>query len=139
MKLLTLLLEHWEAVAGLIGTVFALFTSPPRIRRPVPQTMTEGTEMNLEARLHAIADEFSIHNDLARLKAGLSTVATLFGPVLSIGLQALAPVAAKAAQDAIAAKIPGEFGATLGADAAVLISAEMGKASEAVAPAPVVE
>jgi hypothetical protein len=139
VKFLTLLLEHWEAVAGLIGTVFALFTKPPSIRRPVPQPIAEGTDMNLEARLHAIADEFSIHNDVAKLKAGLSTVATLFGPVLSIGLQALAPVAAKAAQDAITAKIPGEFGATLGADAAVLISAEMGKASEAVAPAPVVE
>lgn len=139
MKFLTLLLDHWEAVAGLIGTVFALFTSPPRIRRPVPQTTAERPDMNLEARLHAIADEFSIHNDIAKLKAGLSTVATLFGPVLSIGLQALAPVAAKAAQDAITAKIPGEFGATLGADAAVLISAEMSKVGESVAPAPVAE
>ena len=139
MKLLSLLFDHWEAVAGLISTVAALFTTPPSIRRPVPQTTTERPNMNLEARLHAIADEFSIHNDIAKLKAGLSTVATLFGPVLSIGFQALAPVAAKAAQDAITAKIPGEIGATLGADAAVLISAEIGKASEAVAPAPVTE
>lgn len=131
MKLISLLLEHWKAVAGLIGTVFALFTSPPRIRRPVPSTIAKDPTMsflsNLEAKLHEAADKFSIHGSIETLKADLSAVYAVAKPVLTLGAQALTPIAAQAAQEAIAAKIGGPIGETLGADAAALITAEGAK------------
>lgn len=82
---------------------------------------------SFESRLHAAADAFSIHGSAETLKADLSAVYNLFHPILVIGAQALTPVIAKAAEDAIAAKVGGEIGATLGADAAALIAAEGAK------------
>ena len=147
MKLLSLLLDHWEAVAGLIGTVFALFTTPPRLRKvaivPAEITTTKGQTMSIfasfEKKLHDAATAFTSHQNVETLKADLSAVLGLFAPVIHLGVQAAAPIAAEAAAKAVQSAVGGDLGAALGTVASEAITAESAKIDASVAPAPVTE
>jgi hypothetical protein len=141
-NLAPLVYAHREAIIGGFLALLGYSVDPsPRIvrlrrillslHRPDQSTPAKETTMSIfspiEAKLHAAADAFSVHGSVETLKADLSAIYNLFHPILTIGAPGLAPVIAKVAEDAIAAKVGGDIGATLGADAAALITAEGAK------------
>jgi hypothetical protein len=156
------LYTHREAVAGGIIALLGWSADPPpwavRARRiitglrkvpsplpvipevkPITKESTMSIFASFEKKLHDAATAFTSHQNIETLKADLSAVLGLFAPVIHLGVQAAAPIAAEAAAKAVQSAVGGDLGAALGTVASEAITAESAKIDASVAPAPVVE